>query len=210
MSAPAAPASARSTRARLPTAVLEAVGVTLIGGTLALLANQLSPRGLKLTRDYFPAVTTTVLSGPSDGTAQTNAVSARLRARGLQTMDRAAVEALTREARYLQGLALILDARNAQQYRAGHVPGALQFDHYRAEQHLATVIPACLAAEVVVVYCEGGDCEDSEFAAVMLRDAGIPNERLFIYEGGLADWASARLPLETGDRFSGEIKPSAP
>jgi rhodanese-related sulfurtransferase len=192
---------------------MEAVCVAVVGGGLALLANQLSPRGLRLTRDYFPPAKVPVVAASGEPASATNAataITARLRARGLQTIARPAVEAMTRDVRYSQGNVLILDARNDQHYRAAHIPGALQFDHYRAEAHLATVIPACLAAEKIIVYCTGGDCEDSEFAALMLRDAGIPNERLFIYEGGIADWTAARLPVEAGHRFSGELKPSAP
>lgn len=200
MSEPAAVAS----RGRLKSALLEAACVAMVGGLLALLANALSPRGLQLSRNYFPAAEVAVTTVTNQMVA-TNAVSARLQARNLQSAERAVVEAMTRDPRFALGTVLILDARNDQSYQAGHIPGALQFDHYRAEAHLATVIPACLAAEKIVIYCGGGTCEDSEFAAIMLRDAGIPNEKVFIYEGGIADWKAAKLPLETGARFSGEL-----
>jgi len=178
---------------------------------MALIANQLSPRGLQLTRDYFPPTKAPVVAAAGGLTNSTNAaVTNRLLAKGLQTIARPAVEAMIRDVRYSQGHLLILDARNDQHYRAAHIPGALQFDHYRAEAHLASVIPACLAAEKIVIYCTGGNCEDSEFAALMLREAGIPNERLFIYEGGIADWTAARLPVEASHRFSGEIFESTP
>jgi rhodanese-related sulfurtransferase len=57
----------------------------------------------------------------------------------------------------------------------------------------------------VVVYCNGGECEDSEFAAIMLRDAGVPREALFIYAGGITEWKAQRLPMEAGARRSGEL-----
>lgn len=183
--------------------------MAVAGGLLALLANALSPRGLQLSRNYFPAAAP-VVTAVTNQVATTNATAARLAARNLQSADRATVEAMTRDPRLKLGTVLILDARNDPAYQAGHIPGALQFDHYRAEAHLATVIPACLTAETIIIYCGGGDCEDSEFAAVMLRDGGIPNAKLFIYEGGIADWKAARLPLETGARFSGELVQSMP
>jgi rhodanese-related sulfurtransferase len=57
----------------------------------------------------------------------------------------------------------------------------------------------------VVVYCSGGECEDSEFAAIMLRDAGVPRDILFVYAGGILEWKATGLPVETGARLSGEI-----
>jgi rhodanese-related sulfurtransferase len=200
--------SAAASRGRVQSVLLEAAWVAVAGGLLALLANALSPRGLQLSRNYFPAAAP-VVAASANPPAATNATD-RLKARNLQSADRATVEALTRDPRLKLGAVLVLDARNDASYQAGHIPGALQFDHYRAEAHLATVIPACLAAETIVIYCGGGTCEDSEFAAVMLRDAGIPNEKLFIYGGGIADWKAAKLPLEAGARFSGELIPPAP
>jgi len=211
MKDPATATVAHPLSGRVRSAFLEAACVAVVGGGMALIANQLSPRGLQLTRDYFPPTKAPVVAAAGGLTNSTNAAAInRLLAKGLQTIARPAVEAMIRDVRYSQGHLLILDARNDQHYRAAHIPGALQFDHYRAEAHLATVIPACLAAEKIVVYCTGGDCEDSEFAALMLREAGIPNERLFIYEGGIADWTAARLPVEASHRFSGEIFESTP
>jgi rhodanese-related sulfurtransferase len=56
-----------------------------------------------------------------------------------------------------------------------------------------------------VVYCNGGECEDSEFAAIMLRDAGVPREMLFVFAGGIVEWKAAGLPVETGPRGSGQL-----
>jgi rhodanese-related sulfurtransferase len=63
----------------------------------------------------------------------------------------------------------------------------------------------CLAAEKIVVYCAGGDCEDSRFAAILLRDAGVAPEKLFVYSGGLHAWTAAGLPVESGERRSGVV-----
>jgi rhodanese-related sulfurtransferase len=112
---------------------------------------------------------------------------------------------LFRDPRYEQGLVIFIDARDDQHYAAGHIPGAWPFDRFRPEQYLPTVLPACLTAVKVVVYCNGGECEDSEFAAIMLRDAGVPREALFIYAGGITEWKAQRLPMEAGARRSGEL-----
>jgi len=130
--------------------------------------------------------------------------------RGLQLLARNEVVTLFRDPRYQQGLVVFVDARNDQHYQEGHIPGARQFDHYRAENYFATVLPACLPAQQVVVYCTGGNCEDSEFAAAILRDAGVPAANLFVYAGGITEWTTNGLPVETGARGSGQLLPSRP
>ena len=70
---------------------------------------------------------------------------------------------------------------------------------------MPTVLPACLNAQKVVVYCNGGSCDDSEFAAIMLRDAGVPRENVFVYAGGFNEWKSNGQPVETGARRSGQL-----
>ena len=55
-------------------------------------------------------------------------------------------------------------------------------------------------------YCNGGECDDSEHAAIMLRDSlGIPKEKVFVYGGGIAEWTTNGLPIEVGARNSGEF-----
>ena len=70
---------------------------------------------------------------------------------------------------------------------------------------MPTVLPLCLNAQKIVVYCTGGACEDSEFAALMLRDSGVPAENLYVYIGGMAEWTTNALPVEAGPRGSGQV-----
>jgi rhodanese-related sulfurtransferase len=117
---------------------------------------------------------------------------------------------LFRDPEYEQELIVFVDARDDQHYEEGHVPGAYQLDRYYPENHLPTVLPACLNATRVVIYCKGGKCEDSYFAAQAFQEAGVPPERLCVYAGGIAEWGAARLPVETGARRSGVIEPAKP
>jgi rhodanese-related sulfurtransferase len=136
-----------------------------------------------------------------------DAVAARLQQQGLQLITSNGVVELFRDARYEQGLVAFIDARDDHHYQAGHIPGAWQFNHYRPEQYLPAVLPLCFNAQKIVVYCNGGACEDSEFAAIMLRDVGIQREKLFVYAGGITEWMSNGLPVEVGVRRSGVLKP---
>src|SRR6185503_5346226 len=90
--------------------LLEALVVALLGALVALAANGLSPRGLHLTRNYFPGgPKASVAVSPS--TRQTNsvpidptqAVLARLQQHGLQVVRSNEVAALFHDPGYQQG-----------------------------------------------------------------------------------------------------------
>jgi rhodanese-related sulfurtransferase len=184
----------------LKAVLIEAIILAVAGLLFALAANALSPRGLRLARDYFPApraLQTNAVTG-------TDPVLARLQQLGLKLALSNEVTQLFRDPAYEQGLIVFVDARNDHAYQSGHVPGAWQLDRYRAENYLPAVLPACLSAQKVVVYCNGGSCEDSEFTAVMLREAGIPNENILVYGGGISEWTNS-MPFEIGARGSGQI-----
>jgi rhodanese-related sulfurtransferase len=197
----------------------ETVLVMLVGVAFALAANALSPRGLKLTRNYFPeaekpvtvAAATPVRTNAAPSSVATAVANPldetlrRLEGRGLQLVNSNAVLELFQDPRYLQSLIVFVDARDDEHYSAGHIPGAWQFNHYRPEAHLPMVLPTCMIAQKVVVYCTGGHCEDSEFAAVMLRDNGVPRENLFVYAGGITEWKALGRPVEMGTRQSGQL-----
>ena len=67
------------------------------------------------------------------------------------------------------------------------------------------VLPAAQAAEEIVVYCTGGECEDADTAAIVLGDAGVPAKKVFVYGGGYSEWTENHLTLETGARNSGAL-----
>lgn len=197
--------------------------MAVVGALFAFAANAVSPRGLTLARNYFPgsvpsrlpSVNVTPLPPSTDVTniaraTVVNPVAARLQARGLQLVESSQAAQLFRDPRYEQELVVFIDARADQHYQEGHIPGAYQFNHYRAENYLATVLPVCQTAEQIVVYCTGGDCEDSEFAALFLRDVGIPQEKLFVYSAGMTEWSTSGLPVEMGARKSGNFRPAQP
>ena len=205
-----------SNPAALRSLLLEAAVVAVAGLGLGLLANQLSPRGLVLTRDYFGSTTSVPPTGadaaaPSPTGPSQTASDARGPAPGLNRDGFRTVkldEALRWQAdpRRAQGLILFLDARGDRSFRDGHIPGATQFDPFYPEKRLAEVLAACSLADQVVIYCNGGDCTDSNLAARLLRESGVPVERLAVYTGGISDWKARGAPLEVGERNSGNLR----
>ena len=198
---------------------LEAALVAVIGALFAFAANRVSPRGLALTRNYFPAdinrpvPVATGAGSPSD-VANTNPpasspaqlLAVRLKEQGLQWVDGRQAAQLFHDPRFKQGSIAFIDARDEPHYQEGHIPGACEFDPYRPEKYFATVLPVCQAAEQIVLYCNGGDCDDSASAAITLRDVGIANQKLFIYTGGITEWTTNGLPVEIGGRNSGNLR----
>jgi rhodanese-related sulfurtransferase len=198
--------------------VFEGLVVGIAGLLVALAANALSPRGLVLTRNYFPetAVVRDLVTGaaPARGTSNPAADAAsaqspaaqRLVANGLQPINGDTAARLANDPRCQQQLIVFIDARDEEHFLAGHVPGAFEFDRYHPEKYLMDVLSVCQTAEQIVVYCNGGDCEDSQYAAITLRDAGVANQKLMVYLGGIKEWEARGLPVEIGQRQSGKLR----
>ena len=190
--------------------------MALLGAALAFAANALSPHPIELTKDYYPGdrVASPTPAGAPNLTnaaaATTNSplelLAARLRANGLQLAESNQVAQFFADPRRELDGVIFIDARNEDHYRAGHIPGAYLFDRFQPEKYLTNVVQVCLTAQDIVFYCNGGDCDDSEHAAITLRDSiGIPKEKVFVYGGGFNEWTNNGLPFELGQRNSGDL-----
>ena len=94
-------------------------------------------------------------------------------------------------ARALPGV-VYLDAREAEEYRVSHLPGALHLGYDRPNR---SVTEGLDPDRPLVVYCTVG--YRSERAARRLRDAGFT--RVYNLFGSLYAWKLAGLPLEDAD-----------
>lgn len=193
--------------------LVESAAVAMAGLLLGLVANGISPRGLKLERNYYPKTAQFAPGAPATQAAAsgitptaTNTVLTRLRAGGLQPLDHLAAAALFHESERSPSAVIFVDVRNDALYQAGHIPDAHPLDYYRPEAYLPDVLAACASAQKIVVYCTGGDCEDSELAAHLLVQAGVPHERIFVYLGGFTEWSASGSPLQLGARPGGSLE----
>jgi rhodanese-related sulfurtransferase/DNA-binding transcriptional ArsR family regulator len=94
------------------------------------------------------------------------------------------------------GTALVLDVRPRDEFRAGHIPGALSVPIEELEAQLAK-LPRRLE---VVAYCRGPYCLLAFRAVELLRAHGRKARRL---EGGLPEWRAAGLPVEVHQEAAG-------
>ncbi len=93
--------------------------------------------------------------------------------------------------RIRDGSATALDVRPADEYRNGHLPGALNIPLGELESRLAELDPA----REIVAYCRGPWCVLSFEAVAALRKRGFTARRL---KDGLPEWRAAGLPVESG------------
>jgi len=119
---------------------------------------------------------------------------------GYQGLTHQAVAELFRDPCYADGVYIFIDARTADFYTDGHIPGAYNLDHYNRGPTIDAVLQACLGAERIVVYCNGDDCEDSGLAAQDLEKHGVDMNKLSIYARGYAEWEKNGMPVEKGQR----------
>ncbi len=95
-------------------------------------------------------------------------------------------------------LNIFVDARNDEAYEKGHIPGAIQADHYELDYYVENLLQFAPSADKIVVYCNGGSCEDSVLMCQDLLELGIDKSVIYLYEGGWKAWEASGAPIETG------------
>jgi rhodanese-related sulfurtransferase/DNA-binding transcriptional ArsR family regulator len=91
--------------------------------------------------------------------------------------------------RLRNGLVTVLDVRPAEEYAAGHLPGAINVPVEKLEGYLSKLPKR----KEVVAYCRGPYCLMSFEAVEKLRRRGFKAKRL---ENGYPEWRAAGLPVE--------------
>lgn len=86
---------------------------------------------------------------------------------------------------------VVLDVREGDAYRRGHVPGAVHLPRGQLELRINEVLPDP-SVEIVTV-CEFGKV--STLAAATLQDLGFT--RATALDGGMKNWLEAELPIES-------------
>ena len=89
---------------------------------------------------------------------------------------------------------IFIDARHEFEYRLGHIPGSRNIP--LNEYTLGTARLAGIGkGDLLIVYCDGTECNSSIELAAHLAEAGYSNVKIFF--GGWQEWNSARLPVES-------------
>lgn len=93
-------------------------------------------------------------------------------------------------ARVSDGEVTVVDVRPAEEYAAGHIPGAVSIPLDELQQRIDELPPG----QQVVAYCRGAYCVLAYEAVDLLRAAGREARRL---QDGMLEWRLTELPVDT-------------
>ncbi|MGE0822357.1 MAG: rhodanese-like domain-containing protein [Candidatus Binatia bacterium] len=100
------------------------------------------------------------------------------------------------QARQVQGaLFYVLDVRQLDEYRAGHVPGA----HFCPGTQTALLVESLVGVKNATIVTTCDQRARGIIAASLLKDMGYPH--VCVLDGGTAAWAAHGFLLETGDPY---------
>jgi hydroxyacylglutathione hydrolase len=95
------------------------------------------------------------------------------------------------KAKWEKGEVVILDVRGADEYKAAHIPGALNIHAGRVMKNLGRIPKE----QPVVLHCLGGDRSSTAISALLA--AGYHN--VSNLTGGIKAWQEQGFPLEKGE-----------
>ncbi|MFG0286364.1 MAG: rhodanese-like domain-containing protein [Phycisphaerales bacterium JB039] len=97
-------------------------------------------------------------------------------------------------------LPVFLDARFPEFYQEGHITGARRLMSHEITDGSGSATVSWLVTEqpdVIVIYCEGGDCDASKNLAQQLELLGFGPDRMHVLQPGYPAWAAAHPDLVT-------------
>ena len=156
-----------SGKANAPHPVRQAFILFLMGSLVGVVVNLAHPRGIDLLHPWIP---------PDARAAQSS---------GVALVD---ATALARQPSHAPWI--ILDARDAREYAAGHVPGAISLPWNEFDRMYLRVEPLLdNPSQAVLVYCAHAQCDDGLMLAKELRRRGA--QKVSLMQGGFEAWRKA-------------------
>ncbi len=86
-----------------------------------------------------------------------------------------------------------LDARENEDYKAGHIKGALSLPYYDFESY-KNILEKIPKDNIIVTYCAGTDCDLSILLGKQLFELGY--KRVYIFFDGWNEWIKAKYPVD--------------
>jgi rhodanese-related sulfurtransferase len=90
------------------------------------------------------------------------------------------------------GEALFIDARHEFDYKLGHIKGAMNIPLQELDER-KELISAIAKDKLLIIYCDGAECNSSIELSSKLFQSGYSNVRIFF--GGWREWEAAGLPI---------------
>jgi rhodanese-related sulfurtransferase len=150
--------------------LLQAIGIIIISGALGIAVNVFRADGIPLVEQWQEKMLNEQLTG------------------GLPAVSfRQAKEA------HEKGEALFVDARDADFFKQGHIPGAINLPVKDYESVFPELQEQLTAAPRVITYCDGASCDMSVELTEKLLFAGL--DRIEIFTGGIQQWKAKGQPV---------------
>ncbi len=170
------------TRLKLTHVLLKTLIIILIGSAIGLTYNTISPGGISLKGNWSPKVTSDSLEVPQGYEEDVDPPAIRL--------DYAMMKFQSKNV-------IFLDARYPEDFKAGHIEGAINFPWEEYEEYAPQILPTLPQDEEIIAYCDGTECETSLLLARELMELGYTKVKVFF--GGWQEWRDAGLSVETDD-----------
>jgi len=153
------------------------VVILIVSLILALIYNYFSEDGIKFIREPLIVHNVDVITN-EDTT------------KGLKGLNLAHVISLQN-----QNAAIFVDARDQWDFAEGHIIGALSIPEFSFSPD-NKVLESIKKESLIIVYCDGDDCDTSKRLTNELLKIGYKNS--YVFWGGIKEWTDANLPLEKG------------
>lgn len=114
------------------------------------------------------------------------------------TLDSLEIDLATARVLHENQMATFVDARLTEQFEAGHIADAMNISPSMLEENASLFVLDVIDPELpIVIYCGGGDCDDSHRVAELLQDLrGFEQTHVFV--DGFPAWEQAGLPTSSG------------
>jgi rhodanese-related sulfurtransferase len=81
---------------------------------------------------------------------------------------------------------VVVDARNAEDYQAGHIEGSISIPAHWTVDRCRQALSGVSKADQIVIYCQSNGCPFGEILARKLLACGFEN--LVLFPGGWLEW----------------------
>jgi len=168
------------TRLKLSHILLKTLGIILIGSAVGLVYNAISPGGITLKGNWSPKMTLDSLTVPYGYEEE---------------VDPPAISLDYAMMKFQSKNTVFLDSRYPEDFKAGHIKGAINLPYEEFEEHAPQVLPKLPKEEEIIAYCDGTECETSLQLARELLELGYKDVKVLF--GGWQEWKKAGLSVET-------------
>jgi len=175
---------------------VQAFSTTVISVIIALFVNFMNPKGIPLIGDYSKEAMLRELEAKKQELIRSSKEKMPLNdveAERLESELESDISLVEAYEYFKRGDAIFIDARDEEEYKTGHIKGAINLPAERVEDYvnLLDEIPKEMK---IVTYCGGSDCNLSIELANYLVERGYFDVKIFF--GGWIDWQDAGYPIE--------------